>query len=642
MNLKLADVFSDNMVLQSGRPVPIWGWAAPGAEVTVAFGGQMKTSKVDTHGSWRVTLDPMPASHESRDLVVQSSIGNQKSAIENVLVGEVWICSGQSNMELPVGQSNDAEQEIHAAHYPLIRLLTVPKLTADQPQTELGGAVWQGCSPSTIANFSAVGYFFGRELFRRLNVPIGLINSSWGGTVAEAWTSREALLAVPELREIIASYDNNSIPLNLENLKVAYDKQMGIIEARTRDTGNTGWAKGWADLPSPEGQWKDANLPWIWQRNEDLNFSGVLWFRKELELPAAWVGQDLRLAIGACDKSDTTYFNNTQVGSVTMQDRPDAWSLLREYTVPGRLVRPGRNVIAVRVHSNMHAGGMTGPAALMQLACPARPALPPISLSGRWRYMVEQNYGLVKVPQPPPGPDSPNFPGCLFNAMIAPLKPFALRGAIWYQGESNADRARQYRTLFPTLIGDWRRHWRQDDLQFLFVQLANYMATPQEPAESQWAELREAQTMALRLPNTGMAVTIDIGEAQDIHPRNKQEVGLRLALSALADVYKVPGVIGSGPLFYEVRREGSALRVIFKHTAGGLVCRGSELKGFAVAGADRKFVWAQARIERDTVLVWSPSVPEPTAVRYAWADNPIGNLYNAAGLPASPFRTDNE
>jgi sialate O-acetylesterase len=253
--------------------------------------------------------------------------------------------------------------------------------------------------------------------------------------------------------------------------------------------------------------------------------------------------------------------------------------------------------------------------------------------------MVEQNYGLVKIP---PDPDSPNVPSCLFNAMIAPLKPFALRGAIWYQGESNADRARQYRTLFPTMIRDWRRHWRQDDFQFLFVQLANFMITRREPEESQWAELREAQTMALRLPNTGMAVAIDIGDALDIHPRNKQDVGLRLALSALADVYRVPGVVGSGPLFCEARREGSALRVLFTQAAGGLVCRGSELRGFAVAGADRKFVWAQARIDRDTVRVWSPFVPEPTAVRYAWADNPLCNLYNAAGLPASPFRTDTE
>ena len=640
MNVKLADVFGDHMVLQSGRPVPIWGWASAGTRVQVRFADQTQLAKADTGGRWEVRLNAMPVCADPRNLVVEVSRGKRPLTVRDVVVGEVWICSGQSNMEFSVGKSNAAEREIPAAQYPLIRLLTVPKHTAEQPQTEIGGTGWQVCTPETIANFSAVGYFFGRELFRRLNIPIGLINSSWGGTVAEAWTSRETLMAVPELKEIIASYDNDL--LNLTELNAAYAKQMGVIEARTRDTGNTGWAKGWADFKNPEGQWKDMDLPGIWQRNEGLNFSGVLWFRKELDLPAAWVGHDLRLAIGACDKSDTTYFNNTQVGSVTMQDRPDAWSFLREYTVPARLVRPGRNVITVRVHSNMDAGGMTGPAALMQLACLARPDLPPIPLAGPWRYVVEQNYGLIKTPQLPPGPGSPNVPMCLFNAMIAPLKPFALRGAIWYQGESNAERARQYQALFPAMINDWRRHWRQDNFQFLFVQLANYRATQREPEESQWAELREAQVMALQLPNTGMAVTIDIGDAADIHPRNKQDVGLRLALSALADLYKVPGVTGSSPLFCEARREKSAMRVFFKHAAGGLVCRGSELQGFAVAGADQKFVWAKARIEKDTVLVWAPSVPEPTAVRYAWADNPIGNLYNAAGLPASPFRTDSE
>jgi sialate O-acetylesterase len=637
MNLKLADVFSDHLVLQSGRPVPVWGWAPPGAGVQVHFADQTQSATADASGRWKVRLDALPACSDPHNLVVEASNGKRQLTIHDVVVGEVWICSGQSNMEWPVGLSNDAKQEINAARYPLIRLLTVPNQIACQPQTKLDGIAWQVCSPATIASFTAAGYFFGRALFRRLNVPIGLINSSWGGTVAEAWTSREALLTMPEFREIITSRDNN--PSDLEKLKAAYDKQMDAIKERTRDTGNTGWAKGWADIQGPQGQWKDMDLPEIWQRREGLNFSGVLWFRKELELPAEWAGQDLRLVIGACDKSDITYFNNTQVGSVTMQDRPDAWNFLREYTVPGRLVRPGRNVIAVRVHSDMYDGGMTGPAALMELACPVRPALPPIPLAGPWRYAVEQNYGLVTVP---PDPNGQNTPRRLFNAMIAPLTLFAMRGAIWYQGEGNADRARQYRTLFPTLIRAWRRHWHQDDFQFLFVQLANYMAARREPAESQWAELREAQTMALQLPNTGMAVTIDIGDAKDIHPRNKQDVGLRLALSALADVYKVPGVVGSGPLFREARREGSALRVLFTHAAGGLVCRGSELQGFAVAGADRKFVWAQARIDGDAVLVSSPSVPEPTAVRYAWADNPCCNLYNTAGLPASPFRTDSE
>lgn len=648
MDLRLADIFSDRMVLQRDCPIPVWGSAAPGATVKVQFADQVKATTAGADGRWQVKLDPLPACSSPRDLVVAVSTSQQPMrkpgeviqslTIKDVLVGEVWLCSGQSNMQWSVSQSTNAKQEIAQADYPLIRLISVPVRTAQKPQASLGSANWQECAPATVAKFSAVGYFFGRELFSLLNVPIGLINSSLGGTLAEAWTSPEGLLAVPELREIWDSYER--LGHDPAKMKAAYDQQMSVIETYTRDKGNAGWARGWAGLPGPNGDWPEMELPCIWQSVEDLNFSGVLWFRKELDLPPAWAGQDLRLAIGACDKSDLTYFNNTLVGSVTMQDRADAWSFLREYTVPGKLVRSGRNVIAVRVHSNMYAGGMTGPAPAMYLACPAQPNVPPIPLDGPWRYAVEQNYGLVHVPQPPQGPDSPHCPCCLFNAMIAPLAPFALRGVIWYQGESNVQRPRQYRTLFAALIRDWRRHWRQGDFPFLFVQLPNYQARCKEPSESQRAELREAQAMALALPNTGMAVAIDLGLAHDIHPPNKQDVGRRLAANALANVYKVPGVTGESPLFKKARPEESAIRIFFAQVGDGLVCRGDALQGFAVAGPDKKFVWAQARIEADTVLVWSSSVPKPAAVRYAWAENPLANLYNVAGLPAAPFRTD--
>ncbi len=631
---KIADIFSDNMVLQRGRPVPVWGWADPGTAIKLRFAGQVHSHVTDSRGRWEVRLDALEACADPRDLIVESSPGNHTVTVRNVVVGEVWICSGQSNMEWTVGVAANGFQEVRDAHYPLLRLLTVPKSIAEAPQTSAHNAAWLVCSPVTAANFSAVGYFFGRELLRHLNVPIGLINSSWGGTIAETWMSREAFLADPELKPLLDSPAH--VPPNIESLKAEYTRQFRAIEKRTQDTGNTGWARGWADIQRPEGTWNDIVLPGIWQVTAGLKISGVLWFRKELELPENWAGEDLRLAIGACDKSDTTYFNNIQVGSMTMQDHPYAWGLERVYTVPAKLVRPGRNVIAVRVHSNMYGGGMTGPAEIMQLDCPRRLDLAPIPLAGKWHYAIEQNYGFVEVPPPP---DQPNFPCLLFNAMIAPLVPLAMRGAIWYQGESNASRARQYRRLFPALIRDWRRHWRQGDFPFLFVQLANYMAAQKLPSESQWAELREAQTMALRLPNTGMAVAIDIGDALNIHPRNKQDVGRRLARSALADVYRLDGIAGSGPLFCGVAREGSALRVRFRH-AEGLACHGSVPQGFAVAGADRKFVWAQARLDGETVLIWSPAVTDPAAVRYAWADNPAGNLYNAAGLPASPFRTD--
>ena len=344
--------------------------------------------------------------------------------------------------------------------------------------------------------------------------------------------------------------------------------------------------------------------------------------------------------LGAIDKSDVTYFNGEKVGSITMQDREDAWRVPRIYTVPGVLVRTGKNVIAVRVHSAMYDSGIIGPSAIMSLHSPAIPQAKPISLAGTWRYMVETNYGKVDSPLQPLAPGNVNAPAALFNGMIAPLTSFAIRGVIWYQGEGNADRPICYRALFPALIQDWRRHWGLDDLAFHFVQLANYIAVKDQPGEGQWAELREAQIMALRLPHTGMAVTIDIGETDNIHPRNKQDVGLRLALTALHGEYGRKEVTPCGPLFREIKQEGNAIRVLFNNAEAGLVCWGKKLQGFVIAGADRAFVWASARIENGTVLVSCPSVPSPQFVRYAWADNPTCNLYNIAGLPAAPFRSD--
>ena len=401
------------------------------------------------------------------------------------------------------------------------------------------------------------------------------------------------------------------------------------VEQKTKDEKNEGYPRSWADLPNPPGEWKEMELPGTWQTH-GLDFCGILWFRKEMEVPEAWARRELRLSIGATDKSDITYFNNVKVGSITMADRPDSWNTRRTYPVPGNLVKAGRNVIAVRVHSDKYDGGMTGPEEDMLLSCPSLPDSAPVPLSGIWKYAVESNYGRS---------DIENRPCVLFNGMISPLIPYAIRGAIWYQGESNTSRAAQYRTLFPALIQDWRKHWGIGDFPFLFVQLANYMTAKTNPGESAWAELREAQTMTLRLPDTGMAVAIDIGESVDIHPKNKQDVGLRLALNALANTYSIDAAF-SGPIFKAAAREGGKLRIRFDHCNGGLQCRGKKLRGFAVAGADRKFVWADAKINGDTVIVSSPEIAEPEFVRYAWADNPVCNLYNAAGLPAVPFRSD--
>ena len=641
MDFKLADVFSDNLVLQRDMQVPVWGWASPGSKVELRFSDQTKSSIAGTDGRWELRLDALQASSVPRSLLVDSSIDKQQIIIRNVLVGEVWLCSGQSNMLYNVNSSKNGADESRDANYPLIRLLAVPRQTSELPQARLGAA-WQVCSPATVSSFSAVGYFFGRELFQRLQVPVGLINSSWGGSVADAWTSRNGLMSIPELREDIWERHEKDL-LNLEPLRAAYADRLRDLEERTRDTGNIGWGKGWADLHGTDAEWKATDIPWCGlQSAEGLFFSGVLWFRKELNLPSAWAGQELRLSLGSCDRSCSIYFNNVPVDGLALAEQLDAQSFSCEYAIPASLPRPGSNVIAVRIHMGMYAEALTGPATSMRLTCPARPDLPPLQLAGAWHYAVEQNYG-IKDDILPPTPDIPHHvPSHIFNAMIAPIVPFAIRGTIWYQGEANCERARQYRTLFPMLIQDWRRHWCQGDFPFLFVQLPgfNYKPVQKDPSESSWAELREAQAFALNQPNTGMVVAIDIGEAQNIHPANKQDVGLRLVLPALAKLHGFENLVYSGPIYKSMKIEKKQIRIFFNHVGSGLAVHGKKLEGFSIAGKDRKFAWADARLEGDTVVVSSPQVPRPAAVRYAWADNPLCNLFNSSDLPASPFRTD--
>jgi len=634
--MKIASLFKNGMVLQQEIPVPVWGSASPGSTITVRFAGQQVSVTADDDGNWMVRLAPLTASNKPAVLEVSNSDG-ATLLISDILVGEVWVCSGQSNMEWPLKSSLNGVEEFQRADFPEIRLFTVPRRPSGLAENSMTGASWCACSPATAAGFSAVAYYFGRELHSRLNIPIGLIHSSWGGTPAEAWTRWDALEENPVTRGILEAFERD--PEVLASRQKAWRIAWEAMEERTSDKGNTKHAEGWAGMEEPKAGWKDMELPGVWQ-SHGCNFSGIFWFRKTIEIPEAWAGKDLQLAIGATDKSDTTYFNNQRVGGITMAEREDSWSHLRTYTVPGELVRAGRNVIAVRVHSDKFAGGMTGPAEFMHLTCPDRPGDAALSLAGTWRYAVETNYGFVQVPEEPLGPEHCNAPSALFNGMISPLLPFAIRGAIWYQGESNVPRAVQYRTLFQVLIRNWREAWGQGDFPFYFVQLANFMARQEQPGESQWAELREAQTMALALPNTGMAVAIDIGEAGDIHPRNKKDVGLRLALNALRSTYGHASVIPCGPLFRSAKREGSALRISFDHADGGLVCQGDALRGFAIAGEEGRFVWADAKIDGEEILVSSPEVAEPRSARYGWDDNPEVNLYNKVGLPASPFRTD--
>jgi len=634
-NIHLPRVFSDNMVLQRQIKVPVWGTADPGGQIVVQFDKQIQKTRVSHQGTWRVDLVPLTAGGPYEMKIM----GQDTIAFKNVMVGEVWLCSGQSNMEMPLagwGKVNNFEQEIAAANHPDIRLMQIEHTMAFTPKTDVRAVGWNECSPATVEDFSATAYFFGRELYKDLHIPIGLLHSSWGGTVVEAWTSAASLEQNPDFAQVVQAiqkgkFSENNL-LNIYRKKVEKWGKTAKHSIAAAGGYNHGWEKPGYDAKT----WSKMELPTLWE-TAGLDVDGVVWFRKEIDIPDSWKGQDLTLSLGPINDFDVTWFNGTQVGSIGHPLIP------RIYHVPGALAKPGRNVIAVQVLDIGNKGGLYGEPKQLYVSA----AKDKISLVGTWRYKTDPlPLDLKKLPHLPDIPNVANRPTVLFNGMISPLLPYGIRGAIWYQGEANADRAFQYRTLFKTLIQDWRSHWHEGDFPFLFVQLANFMQRKSQPAEDAWAELREAQLMALSLPNTGMAVAIDIGNAKDIHPKNKQEIGRRLTLNARRMVYG-EDVVNSGPAYKSMKIESGRVHLSFDYVDGGLVTKNSGAltapefdSGFAIAGADRKFRWARVKIDGKTVVVWHPDIKNPVAVRYAWASNPVATLYNKAGLPASPFRTD--
>lgn len=626
MNVKLSSLFTDHAVLQRGIPVPVWGWAPPRSVVSVSLGAYAAAIKSGHDGRFRADLPPMPA---GGPFVLRVSCEGDAVEVHDVHVGEVWLASGQSNMEWPLsacGVKPETETDL-----PALRMITVDQTAMVGQRSDFAGC-WRPATAKESQSFSAVGYYFAKRLCGELNVAVGIVNSSWGGTIAEAWTSRETLARNPDYAPWMRRYHANV------NSRKYWEGAVGQTKPFPADPGNQGVVKGWAGLEFDDRTWPEMILPCTWQ-SYGHDYSGVLWFRKTVDIPADWAGRDLMLDIGAVDKQDITYFNGEQVGATGKDLEQEFWNVNRSYRVPGRMVRPGRNVVAVRAYSFVFAGGLIGPASEMELA-PVADSGPCIPLSGAWRCQTEHNFGLVVAPMSVPGEGCPNSPHMLFDNMITPLLPYGIRGAIWYQGESNADAADKYRNLMVEMIRCWRHAWGQGDFPFLQVQLANWMGPAAFQPHSEWALLREAQFQATREPGVGMAVAVDIGEANDIHPKNKRDVGHRLAQWALAQVYGRP-VVPSGPLYARMTIEGDCIRIYFDHAGRGLVARGGALKTFVIAGVDRRFVEAEAAIEGNTVVVRNPKVTEPLAVRYAWADNPEGcNLYNVEGLPASPFRTD--
>jgi len=612
-------LFTDNAVLQRDQVVPVWGTADEGEAISVDIAGQ-HVSTVAKDGKWRVQLEPMPANSAAQTMIIR---GKNTVAVKNILVGDVWVASGQSNMErqlgLRAGQKpiENWEAEVAAANYPSIREYYVPEHLAYSPKADAGGQ-WRVCSPHTVADFSAVGYFFARDLYLADKVPIGVLFTAWGGTVAEAWTSTEALETMPDFKSDLDQV--RQVAKNAEGVDARYADLLRRWYAENEST-----APDWPSANFDAADWRTMRLPGTWESAGLPNYDGVVWFRKQIDLPADWAGQPAKLHLGAVDDDDTTWVNGVKVGAI------EGWNVPRNYTVPASVLKAGRNVVAVRVLDTGGPGGFVGSAADMQLEAANGSSLAPVSLAGKWRF--HESASLAKSTPVPRSPrNNPNTVTVLYNAMLAPLQSFPIKGVIWYQGESNAGRARQYRELFPLMIADWRRGWGGRDFPFLFVQIAPY--------EGMGPEIREAQFLTLeKSPNTAMAVTTDVGDARDIHPARKAPVGARLALAARALAYGEK-LKYSGPLYESVKFGNGAAVVSFKHVGGSLMAKGGELKGFTIAGADGKFVPAQAEIQGATVKIWSDRVPSPTAVRYGWANVPDVNLFNAEGLPASPFRTD--
>jgi sialate O-acetylesterase len=633
--VRLPALVGSHMVLQRDVPARVWGWAAPGETVTVALAdGLPARATTGADGKWTVDLPARPA---GGPFTMRIAGVSKTLTLDDVWSGEVWVASGQSNMEWPLRQATGGSEAARAGCDGL-RLFTVAKATSLAPREDVSGQ-WLACDAPSAEAFSAVAFYFGQAVHRATSVKVGLVHTSWGGTPAEAWTSRGALENEPSLRPLVAGFD---AALRDPAGRAAYQAKLEAWEKANypQDESNEGAKQGWQRPEADTSAWSKMDLPQPWEK-AGLAIDGAVWFRRTVEIPADWAGHDLVLSLGAIDDFDTTYVAGEEIGH-TGVETPAYYSVPRKYTIPGRLVRPGRTVVAVRVFDHYGNGGFTGAAAELRLARKdgEGAALP---LGGAWDYRVERRVE-PRVPdyasQPRyPTPDDPNSPTVLYGAMIAPVTPLAIRGAVWYQGESNANGAYQYRTLFPTMIRDWRRAWGRGDFPFLFVQLANFMVRAKEPGESAWAELREAQARTLAVPHTGMAVAIDIGEADDIHPKDKKDVGERLARWALADTYGKP-VEKSGPLYASSAVEGAAIRVRFTHAAGLSTSDGQAPRAFAIAGADRKWRWADGRIDGETVVVSAPDVQQPAAVRYGWADNPDATLRNGDGLPVSPFRTD--
>jgi len=639
-DVSLPKLVGDHMVLQRDEPIMLWGWGDPGEAVRVEFQGRHVKVKTDSKGRWKLSLGSFSAGGPY-NIVIS---GKNRIVLRDVLVGDVWLASGQSNMEFPLSRSPtgymagvvNAEQEIVDTDYPQLRLFKVQHAVRFRPASDVEADTWAASTAQTAGQFSAVAYLFGRELHKRYHIPVGLIQTSWGGTVAEAWVSPEGLKSLPEFGkdiDTVAHADESSV--KIEHDRYMQLKAQWIQQHADEGRGERDGRAVWADPAFDSSAWPTVREPQSKPAEALKGFDGVVWFRRDIEIPCNTTGRTVWVNLFVTGKTDTTYFNGKEIGHA------EGWGKPRSYAVPPELIKAGRNVVTVRLTGANGYVGMfdsDNPDKLNLQIGSTR-----IPLAGQWSY--QPDIDLAGYPTPSTLSellDDPNRATVLFNGMIEPLVQFRIRGVIWYQGESNArdNRAEQYRKLFPALIEDWRRQWGYD-VHFLFVQLAGFGHNKRDPAEYPWAVLREAQSMTLALPKTGMASAIDVGDENDIHPRDKQTVAHRLVLSAAKLVYG-ENIISSGPIYQSMQVEANRVRIKFSNIGSGLMVKDpyGYIRGFQVAGPDGKFHWAEARQDGQDVLLFSDAVSQPAAVRYDWSNTPDGNLFNQEGLPALPFRTD--
>ncbi len=630
--IKLPHIFSDDMVIQRDKPIEIWGTTTKPKPFTVSFAGVNMTVKPQKDGNWSVEFPAMKAGGPYQMKFQTDTVFN----LNNILIGDIWICSGQSNMEFSMKDVYNSAYELSKANNSNIRSFRVPKELSGVPHSDFSSGKWSVATSEDVANTSAVAYFFAKNIYESENVPIGIICTYWGGSPIESWTSLQSIGQHPDfskqVEDFIALQKTDD---SFNSQQKCYSELFYQWQKEIKET-DPGYIEKWYLPNYNSAGWKILNAPGYWEYNGLPNYDGVVWLRKEINIPPFMAKKALLLNLGFLSNYDDTWFNGVKVGSVSYDGGR------RIYKIPGTEVHEGENTIAIRLENTSGNGGfislkesdlfireMTGAQVLS------------IPLAGKWLYKPSMK--LNDYPSKPKDKLGINTPSTLYNAMIAPLTKLSIKGFIWYQGESNSWRAYQYRSLFPLMINDWRKQFNQGDIPFLFVQLAGYSGITKDPIESTWAELREAQTMTLSLPQTGMAVAIDIGNPFDVHPTNKQEVGRRLALEAQRIVYGKPE-LKSSPLYKGSEFKGNKIIISFSNVENGLISTGEKLGGFAIADSTKKFRWADARIDKNNVVVWSDKIKKPVAVRYGWTGAPIesndANLYNKEGLPVSPFRTD--